>query len=186
MQLSVVSLVIAALAPLVFGQSSGSSLSATKSNSAGAANPSASASLAALTPCVIGCLTAAAVDTPCSTFTNVTCACTNADFQFKATSCMQGECKAEELSAAVGIQQAQCSALSLSATAPPTATTPFLPSNSAADISVSGAASAPGSGGSPTSTSPSAGIPAASRPSIGVVTVFAVGLAVALGGAHVL
>jgi hypothetical protein len=45
-----------------------------------------------------------------TTSANLTCACTNADFQFKSSSCLQAECLASELGAAVGLQQAQCGA----------------------------------------------------------------------------
>ncbi|KAF7302855.1 CFEM domain-containing protein [Mycena kentingensis (nom. inval.)] len=86
--------------------------------------------LSALTPCVLGCITAAARATVCGTFTNVTCICTDADYQQKAASCLQVECKSDEFVAALALEQAQCGDLSV--TSVPTATAPFLPSNSAA------------------------------------------------------
>ncbi|KAJ7336081.1 hypothetical protein DFH08DRAFT_813327 [Mycena albidolilacea] len=52
-----------------------------------------------LTPCVINCLAAAANATECGTLTNLTCACTNANFQFKAHSCLQAKCKPEDVAA---------------------------------------------------------------------------------------
>ncbi|KAJ7347447.1 hypothetical protein DFH08DRAFT_1080408 [Mycena albidolilacea] len=108
---------------------------------------------------VLGCLTAAANATEYGSPANVTCACTNADFQFNSTSYLQAECKAEELAAAVGLQQQQraprecCSCIvsprpphfaslfSISASPPP-----FASFNPAADIS--GALSSADSSGS--------------------------------------
>ncbi|KAJ7891919.1 hypothetical protein B0H14DRAFT_3126259 [Mycena olivaceomarginata] len=137
---------VLALTASVFAQSSqgssASSASASKSSvSASRAAPSPLASRPAPPraarrrpappPCSrrvsLGCLTAAANATECGSPANLTCACTNADFQFKSSSCLQAECLASELGAAVGLQQAQCGALSLSATAAPTATAPFTP-----------------------------------------------------------
>ncbi|KAJ7053469.1 hypothetical protein C8F01DRAFT_1166470, partial [Mycena amicta] len=173
---------LALLAPVVVLAQSSASKSV--STTASAPDSSASASIAALTPCVLGCLTPAAADT-CLTFTNVTCVCTNADFQQKAASCLQAECNAEEMKAALGLQKAQCGAASLSATSTPTATTPFLPSNSAADISASGVASGSGSGASAAATSPSAGILAVATPGLGLASLLTV-VAALLGGAAVL
>ncbi|KAJ7467650.1 hypothetical protein FB451DRAFT_1401639 [Mycena latifolia] len=73
---------------------------------------------------------------------NLACLCTDADFQQKARTCLAAECQASEVGAALGLQAQQCGALSLSTTTTPTATAPFLPSNSAADMSVSPTASA--------------------------------------------
>ncbi|KAJ7467653.1 hypothetical protein FB451DRAFT_1401642 [Mycena latifolia] len=127
-------------------------------SSGSAAGASASA-LAALSPSAAVCITDAAANSTCANFGNLTCVCTNADFQQKAMTCLAAECQAAEAGAALGLQQSQCGAQSLSAstmlefmqaeTAPqgqsvfpvarsdaiPTATAPFLPSNSAADIS---------------------------------------------------
>ncbi|KAJ7802606.1 hypothetical protein B0H14DRAFT_3884487, partial [Mycena olivaceomarginata] len=99
---------------------------------------------------------AAANATECGVPTNLTCACTNADFQFKSSSCLQAECKPEDLVAALGLQQQQCAPLSLSATASPSATAPFTPSNAGADISAASTGSSAGSSGSPSSTPGSA------------------------------
>jgi len=63
-----------------------------------------------------------------------------------AQSCLMGECLAAEMGAALGLQAAECGAASLKPTGSATATSPFLPSNSASDIS--GAPSAASSSGS--------------------------------------
>ncbi|KAJ7152163.1 hypothetical protein C8R43DRAFT_1003674 [Mycena crocata] len=131
--------------------SSGSAAVASGSASGSAAGASASAA-AALSPCALSCASLAAANSTCNVATNVTCVCTNADFQFKAASCLQTECQASEMGAALGLQNSQCGAASLSATAAPTATAPFTPPNSAADISASGAQS-----GAPGASSPAPG-----------------------------
>ncbi|KAJ7342399.1 hypothetical protein DFH08DRAFT_874191 [Mycena albidolilacea] len=134
--------------------SKSSAISAGQSSGSAAASAAEASASAVLTPCVLGCLTAAANATECGSPANLTCACTNADFQFKSSSCLQAECLASELGAAVGLQKQQCGALALSATAAPSATAPFTPSNPAADIS--GAPSSAGSSNSPSSTPGSA------------------------------
>ncbi|KAJ7182184.1 hypothetical protein C8R43DRAFT_940330 [Mycena crocata] len=126
---------------LVAAQSSdsaASSASASASSSASGASAAASTTaVAALSPCALSCISLAAADTACGTPTNVTCVCTDADFQFKAGSCLSTECQPAEMGAALGLQNSQCGAASLSATAKPTATAPFTPSNSNSDISAS-------------------------------------------------
>ncbi|KAJ7921557.1 hypothetical protein B0H13DRAFT_2318258 [Mycena leptocephala] len=63
------------------------------SGSASAAGASASAIAGtALSPCALACITVIANTTECGILSNITCACTNADFQFKAGSCLQPEC----------------------------------------------------------------------------------------------
>ncbi|KAJ7467659.1 hypothetical protein FB451DRAFT_1560789 [Mycena latifolia] len=118
----------------------GSALSSgVSSGSAAAASATAAAGLSA---CATVCITDAAANSTCGNFGNLTCVCTNADFQQKAQTCLTAECQASEVGAALGLQQSQCGAESLSASTKPTATAPFLPSNSAADISGSPSASA--------------------------------------------
>ncbi|KAJ7806651.1 hypothetical protein B0H14DRAFT_3483933 [Mycena olivaceomarginata] len=156
--------------------SKSSAISAGESSGSAAGSAAQASATAVLTPCVLGCLTAAANATECGSPANLTCACTNADFQFKSSSCLQAECLASELGAAVGLQQAQCGALSLSATAAPTATAPFTPSNPAADIS--GAPSQSGSG-SPSATPGSAS--SLFAPNGGKALVFAMSVAI-MGG----
>ncbi|KAJ7347470.1 hypothetical protein DFH08DRAFT_1002386 [Mycena albidolilacea] len=98
-------------------------------------------------PPVLGCLTAAANATECGSPIDATCACTNADFHFKSTLCLQAECKAEELAAAVGLLAASavCASLSLRDRSPNRHRS-FAPTNPAADIS--GAPSSADSSGS--------------------------------------
>ncbi|KAJ6533065.1 hypothetical protein B0H19DRAFT_1272532 [Mycena capillaripes] len=152
---SLLALVSAALAQY---STAASQSDASASASVASSAPAASAN-AALTPCALTCLLAAADATGCGT-TDVNCACTNADFQFRARSCLQAECQASELNGVLELQAQQCGAREwsffilghystalnrarlpfgrgslLSATAEPTATAPFTPSNSAADFS---------------------------------------------------
>ncbi|KAF7300359.1 CFEM domain-containing protein [Mycena chlorophos] len=130
---------------------------------------SAAAAIASLTPCAIDCLQAAAALTPCGTFTNATCACTDPNFQMMSATCIQGECDADEATAAMELQQSQCAAASLYASGQPTATSAFLPSNSAADFtpsaSVSGSVTV--TGGAAASASQSASSARALRMHLG-------------------
>ncbi|KAJ7810983.1 hypothetical protein B0H14DRAFT_3480092 [Mycena olivaceomarginata] len=165
------------------GQPSGSAVGS-------AAQPSGTAGIA---PCVLNCLAAAANATECGVPTNLTCACTNADFQFKSRSCLQAECKPEDLVAALGLQQQQCaprecrsfvvvirSGASPSPPPHPQAPPPpFTPSNAGADISAAPTGSSAGSSGSPSSTPGSA--LSLFAPNGGKGLVFAVGVAV-VGG----
>ncbi|KAJ7061991.1 hypothetical protein C8F01DRAFT_1136060 [Mycena amicta] len=181
--LALVAFAAGAFAQLSSAPSSGSKVSSgtIKVSSSGtptgsALTPSGSADISALTPCILGCLNAVGPATSCLTFTNVQCVCTNPDFQQKAASCFQTECKASEVGPALQLQQSQCGALS--ATGAPSATTPFTPANSAADISAPGSVSSPASssGGSGSSASPTKGaaVPAAlpGLGLVGAVTVF--------------
>ncbi|KAF7341404.1 CFEM domain-containing protein [Mycena venus] len=124
--------------------------SASISNTGSAAIPSSSAQL---TPCALNCLAAAASASECGTPTNLTCVCTNPDFQYKAASCLKAECRPAEGAAVLDMQASQC--YGLSATGAPTATAPFTPSNSAADIS----ASVPASGSSSVRSGSASGEP---------------------------
>ncbi|KAJ7174923.1 hypothetical protein C8R46DRAFT_1082061, partial [Mycena filopes] len=124
------------------------------SGSASGSAPAPSGSSLGLTPCALGCITAAATASDCKTFTNATCVCTDINFQTLAAMCLTTECQAAEAQAAIGIQGQQCGPLSLSATGSATVTAPFAPSNTAADInstaSGSGAPAPSGSGKSTT------------------------------------
>ncbi|KAJ6603341.1 hypothetical protein DFH09DRAFT_1124215 [Mycena vulgaris] len=79
------------------------------SGSAAAASASA-ADVGSLSPCALGCINAAAANSSCGTFGNITCLCTDANFQFKAASCLTAECKAADRTAALGLQASQCGA----------------------------------------------------------------------------
>ncbi|KAJ7860302.1 hypothetical protein B0H13DRAFT_2355692 [Mycena leptocephala] len=82
-----------------------------------------------LTPCAETCLDAAEAAECDGT---QICLCTNADFQFKWFSCVQAECQAAELDSAHKWLESGCADFPVSTK--PTETTPFLPSNSNADI----------------------------------------------------
>ncbi|KAJ7210783.1 hypothetical protein GGX14DRAFT_624918 [Mycena pura] len=166
--------------------SNAKSAAPSKSGSAsGAPAPSASAGLSALTPCVTVCLTAAAKNSTCGTFTNFPCVCTDANFQQKAATCLAAECQQSEATAALGLQQSQCLAQSISPSGSASATAPFLPSNSAADISASASAGAGPSAsvsGNASSASGSASAPAGGAVALGSGSL-GVACAVALVGA---
>ncbi|KAF7372808.1 CFEM domain-containing protein [Mycena sanguinolenta] len=87
--------------------------------------------LTPLSPCAMSCTMAAAAAENCN-LAERSCLCNNADFQFKAKSCIQGECQPAELDDAQQLLSSECGPAS--PTAAPTATTPFLPANTNADI----------------------------------------------------
>ncbi|KAJ7302827.1 hypothetical protein DFH08DRAFT_945516 [Mycena albidolilacea] len=159
--------------------SQNTAISAGQPSGSAAGSPAQPSGTTGIAPCVLNCLAAAANATECGVPTNLTCACTNPDFQFKSRSCLQAECKPDDLVAALGLQQQQCAPLSLSATASPSATAPFTPSNAGADISAAPTGSSAGSSGSPSSTPGSA--LSLFAPNGGKGLVFAVGVAV-VGG----
>ncbi|KAF9067491.1 hypothetical protein BDP27DRAFT_1176252, partial [Rhodocollybia butyracea] len=61
-----------------------------------------------LSACATACLTQAAEQDGCGSFTNVTCACTNAQFQADVVSCISAECPISDLSDVEGLQTAEC------------------------------------------------------------------------------
>ncbi|KAJ7133127.1 hypothetical protein C8R44DRAFT_870566 [Mycena epipterygia] len=99
------------------------------SNAASAAPPSASG-ISALTPCTLSCISLAAANSSCLSPTNITCVCTDPNFQVKLS-------RASARPQTATLRSHSRRSTSLSATAAPTATAPFIPSNSAADISAS-------------------------------------------------
>ncbi|KAJ7785587.1 hypothetical protein B0H14DRAFT_2958045, partial [Mycena olivaceomarginata] len=111
-----VATVLALTVAVCADSSQGSAASASQSTTVSAGQSSGSAAgsaaqasaTAVVSPCVLNCLTAAANTTECGSPTNLTCSCTNTDFQSKAISCLQAECKPEELAAALGLQKQQC------------------------------------------------------------------------------
>ncbi|KAJ7775570.1 hypothetical protein B0H16DRAFT_1757105 [Mycena metata] len=139
------------------GPTTGSAPSTSGSGTPGAAD---------LSPCALGCIQAAAAASACGSLrvppslpflfistaiTKAACVCTDANFQSQAGTSLQAECKPAEAQAALAANAANCGPLSLTPTASATVTAPFLPSNTAADISASGS----GSGASPSGSSPS-------------------------------
>ncbi|KAJ7435229.1 hypothetical protein B0H11DRAFT_2257416 [Mycena galericulata] len=115
--------------------------------SSGSFNPGA------LSNCTLACISAAAADSSCLVATNLTCVCTDANFEAMSASCLELECQPADAGPALALQEQQCG--TTSATAAPTATAPFTPSNRAADISVSVSGSASASASAPTVAVPS-------------------------------
>ncbi|KAJ7510577.1 hypothetical protein B0H11DRAFT_2269196 [Mycena galericulata] len=147
--------------------------SALSTNTSGTPNPGG------LSNCALACISAAAADS-----TNLTCVCTDANFQAKCASCLKAECQAADAGPALALQKRECG--TTSATAAPSATAPFTPSNPAADISASVTGTKPSSSGSP-SAKTGAGVALALTRGNGAL--LAAGLALlggALGGAFVL
>ncbi|KAI0737218.1 hypothetical protein C8Q80DRAFT_1301062 [Daedaleopsis nitida] len=152
MQLSASALVLAAAAFAGVHAQSGS-------GSAGAAPTG----IAGISPCILQCITQAATGTGCSGLTDVTCFCTNTQFQQASAACLQQSCTAADLQTVMALQQSECanvsasgsgsaSAPSGSATAPATSASA---SGAAPTSSASGASGVSGASGAST-TAPAA------------------------------
>ncbi|KAF9456967.1 hypothetical protein BDZ94DRAFT_1176561 [Collybia nuda] len=60
-----------------------------------------------ISPCIIGCVQPAATANGCD-FTDPKCVCASAQFQADARKCLEDTCTPEEVTTALGLQQAQC------------------------------------------------------------------------------
>ncbi|WVF70406.1 hypothetical protein IAT40_005196 [Kwoniella sp. CBS 6097] len=63
--------------------------------------------------CVVTCSTEAAASAGCTSYTDVTCVCTNAAFQNAAGACLIANCTADEQTAAASLQQVLCAGQSV-------------------------------------------------------------------------
>ncbi|KAI0712840.1 hypothetical protein C8T65DRAFT_574463 [Cerioporus squamosus] len=97
MKFSAVALTVAAAAAAVRAQS----------DSASSAAPT---STAGISPCILTCLTQAASTNGCQGITDLTCLCTNTQFQSDARSCLESSCSADEVSTAEALQSQECGA----------------------------------------------------------------------------
>jgi len=97
--------------PTTYESSTSTPYTTTTTSSAPYTSPS-------LTPCIIGCSSAAAVQDGCVSYTNTTCVCTNPQFQADAGYCIQQHCTPAELQAAIALQSAECAAVTLTPTGP--------------------------------------------------------------------
>ncbi|KAI0742027.1 hypothetical protein C8Q80DRAFT_1109672 [Daedaleopsis nitida] len=64
--------------------------------------------LSGISPCLLTCISQAK---GCSSLTDVTCFCTNAEFQAEALACLQKSCTAEDLATVTALQQAECGSI---------------------------------------------------------------------------
>ncbi|KAJ7176244.1 hypothetical protein C8R43DRAFT_943037 [Mycena crocata] len=115
------------LAPSVLGDSS-SSPAASKITSPASAGES-------LTQCGINCINNAAAQSPCGSQGNLTCLCTDLNFQAMAASCL-AKCQPDQTDVGIALQKQKCGSLSLFASAGPTATAtlPFTPSSDTGSV----------------------------------------------------
>ncbi|KAF7359873.1 CFEM domain-containing protein [Mycena venus] len=90
--------------------SASSAFSAGQSSGSSAASAAQASVTASLSPCAATCIAAAVNATDCKAISNVTCVCTDPNFQSMATSCLKAECQPSEVGAAQGLQQQQCGA----------------------------------------------------------------------------
>ncbi|KAJ6572540.1 hypothetical protein DFH09DRAFT_1153104 [Mycena vulgaris] len=71
----------------------------------------------ALSPCTTTCITGAAANSACLITTNMTCICTDTDFQGQFNTCLLGQCLASEMQVALGLLGSECATASRSAAA---------------------------------------------------------------------
>lgn len=163
-----------------------------QTQSSAATSAAVPTSTAGLDPCIMTCSQQAATAAGCGSFTNVTCVCTSQQFQTLAAACLQANCTAADLQAALGLQSQICKGISASGSASGSS----LPTGSGASgpgpvsVSSTGAGSAPsGSATSPTGAgSSSSGAATSSGAALGRYSGFAFGkelaaLGVAAAGA---
>jgi len=114
-----------------------------------------------LSSCAEACVSQAAQQDGCVTFTNITCVCTNAQFQQDARTCLTAECTAADLTELEGLEASLCGASGLSASGTATNTAVFsasgISAGSGTSLSIpatsSGASSGSASGASSSSAS---------------------------------
>ncbi|KAJ7510551.1 hypothetical protein B0H11DRAFT_2269180 [Mycena galericulata] len=75
---------------------------ATATASSGSSNPGA------LSNCALACISTAAADSSCLVATNLTCVCTDANFQAMSASCLAAECQPAEVGPALALQEQEC------------------------------------------------------------------------------
>ncbi|KIK69433.1 hypothetical protein GYMLUDRAFT_1002773 [Collybiopsis luxurians FD-317 M1] len=130
-----------------------------------------------LSSCATACVSQAAEKDGCGSFTNITCVCTNAQFQADALSCLTAECSASDLTTLQGLQATECGAAQLSATGSVTDTSVFsatgVSSGTGTSLSIpsSGAASSgASSSGSGSTTGSASGTSSAAASGSGTAT----------------
>ncbi|KAI9441923.1 hypothetical protein H4582DRAFT_2055718 [Lactarius indigo] len=74
--------------------------------------------------CIIGCLTQSLSPSTCTSYTDLTCVCSNRAFQSAAAQCLNANCTTAEQQSALELQQAECgsgstSGSGASSTSPP-------------------------------------------------------------------
>ncbi|THU75204.1 hypothetical protein K435DRAFT_707540, partial [Dendrothele bispora CBS 962.96] len=92
-----------------------------------------------ISQCVLSCVSSAASDNGCSSFTDLQCVCTNTAFQQASLQCLQSNCP-DQVDAATQLQQQECA----SGTASRSSSTSSTSSATSASSSSSGNAAAQG------------------------------------------
>ncbi|KAI7861259.1 hypothetical protein K492DRAFT_139311 [Lichtheimia hyalospora FSU 10163] len=64
-----------------------------------------------MNPCVLQCVTQAASQGGCSSFTDISCVCTSTEFQSATLQCLTSTCTPEDQQLALSLQQQQCSTI---------------------------------------------------------------------------
>ncbi|KAK7444770.1 hypothetical protein VKT23_015087 [Stygiomarasmius scandens] len=188
----------------LFGYVSAQDSSSAATSASGSSIPT---SPAGISPCIIECVTTAATQNGCSSFTDIACVCSNTQFQQASLACLQANCTAADVAAATQLQQSQCSSASGSPTVtdsstatgsgsgtqvPPnsSATSPASDSGSGASnsgASNTGSGTTSGTGAAETTSDTGSAVPLRSLSGPGVVWAGITGLVgVVLGGALVI
>ncbi|KAI0685225.1 hypothetical protein BC835DRAFT_1385395 [Cytidiella melzeri] len=101
-----------------------------------AGTSSAAASIpSGISSCALNCIETAASSAGCSSFTDLTCVCTNQQFQSAATTCLQG-CGTADLQAAQALQSSECASISSAASGSSTVSSSASPAASTGSSSV--------------------------------------------------
>ncbi|KAI9452280.1 hypothetical protein BJY52DRAFT_1405478 [Lactarius psammicola] len=87
--------------------------------------------------CIITCLQQAVSPSTCTSYTDITCVCSNREFQSTAAACLNANCTTADQAAALELQQSQCGSGS---------------SSSATSTSPAGSSSTSSSASTPTSS----------------------------------
>ncbi|KAI0821265.1 hypothetical protein BC629DRAFT_1587558 [Irpex lacteus] len=91
-----------------------------------------------LSTCLITCVTTAASDAGCSSFTDLQCVCTNPTFLSSATSCLQSSCTSADQQAALQLQSTECAGIAASSGASGSSAAASTPAPSASLTTASG------------------------------------------------
>ncbi|TBU23019.1 hypothetical protein BD311DRAFT_674828 [Dichomitus squalens] len=78
-----------------------------QSSTAGSAAPT---STNGISPCILTCIEQAASANGCSSALDVSCLCSNTQFQQSALSCLESSCSSSDVQAAQALQSAECGA----------------------------------------------------------------------------
>ncbi|KAN0127861.1 hypothetical protein V8E53_014308 [Lactarius tabidus] len=91
--------------------------------------------------CMLSCFAGAVSPSTCTSFTDLTCVCTNTAFQAAAAACLKANCTAADQQAALQLQQAECtnSTSTNSTSSSPSSSSSTAPSSTSSTATKNGA-----------------------------------------------